>query len=214
MPGVYASHFWVPTALSRLLRSISRHTLVVYIHREETSRFTSAALHVLTQWCAHGPPKAQKNFFDKVENNNHKCHVREKKLVEILKDRPQEMQMGTIELLTCETYSSIEEYAPNMLFVDYKRANVLQNLLAERYCPKMTNHSHHIGKGAEKVFVQLQNGGTEVSLSEWLEKKSSYLEWTLGLNDKASCLVQTRTMEDNLSTCDGSFIHAQAVLNY
>jgi hypothetical protein len=214
MPGVYASHFWVPKALSRLLRSVSRHTLVIYIHREETSRLKSAALHVLTQWCAHGPPEAQKGFFDNVESNNQKCLVSETKLVEILKVRPQEMQMGTIELLTCETYSSIEEYAPNMLFVDYKHADALQNLLAEKYCPKKINHVHHIGKGSDIVFVRLHDGVAEVSLSDLFEKKSSYLEWMLGLNDKASCLVKTRRMEDNLFACDGSFISAKAVLNY
>ncbi|KAL7487189.1 hypothetical protein ACHAW6_012784 [Cyclotella cf. meneghiniana] len=213
MPGVYASHYWVPQALSQLLRSVSHHTLVIYIHREETSRFTSAAHHVLTQWCLHGPPKAHKKFFNKVESSKRKCHVHEAKLVETLKIRPQEMGMGTVELLTCTTYSSIEEYAPNMLFVDYKHADVLQNLMAEKYCPKLMNHSHHIGKGSEYVFVQLQNGGIEVSLSDWLEKKSSYLEWMMSLNDKVSCLVKTRRMEDNLSSCAGDFLNAKAVLN-
>lgn len=217
MPGVYVSHYWKPEMLSRLLRSTSRHTLVVYIHREETSRFASAAHHVLSQWCLHGPPMPQwGKFFDSVTGNNDakKCIVHESQLVKGLKKRPQEMTMGTIELLTCETYTAIAEYAPNMIFMNYKQASTLQNLLGEKYCPRLVDHTNRIGKGSEKVFVQLSDGSDRsVTLTEWLEKKSAYMEWALGLNDHASCLVNTRRMEDSLGSCDGEFLNARAVLN-
>ena len=56
-PGVVASHFWHPQALSRILRSASPRTLIIYSHRDENSRFISAANHVLSQWCRNGIPQ-------------------------------------------------------------------------------------------------------------------------------------------------------------
>ena len=53
---------------------------------------------------------------------------------------------------------------------------------------------------------------------DWLNTKSSILEWTLGLNKHASCTGITRKMEDELfsTTCAGgtglSFLKAQAVM--
>ena len=216
MPGVIASHFWNPVALSRLLHSTSRKTLVLYSHRDETSRFQSAATHVLTTWCPNGGgrnmPEKPSKFFDAIQGNN--CYLSEDKLInKFLAKRYQEMEMGTNELLTCQTYSSIEEYAPNMVFVDYRNANSIQNLLAEKYCPHMLNRTMHAASTGEKViYVTLENG-SNVTLADWLDKKLSFLEWTLDLNKKSSCQVKTRRMEDELGSCDGGFLNAKAVVN-
>ena len=126
------------------------------------------------------------------------------------------MKMGRNELLTCKSYSSMEEYAPNMVFMDYKYAGTLQNMLTERHCPTMVDRTRHIGNGkatGDKIFVELQSG-ENVTLSNWLEKKASYLEWTLELNRKATCLVKTRMMEEQFSDCDGGFLNMKAVLNH
>ena len=202
-PKVFASHFWAPVKLSRLVQSTSLRTLIIYSHREENSRFKSAAFHVLSQWCKNGGH----SDMSQVET---KCHIKEESLVKILKARPEEMQMGTNELLTCETYNAIEEYAPNMIFMDSKSASNIQSLMAEKYCPHMANQ--HIAKGDDKISVEIKNG-TEVSLSTWLDQKSSYLDWSLELNKRATCLVKTRHMEENLNTCEGGFLHAKFIPN-
>jgi len=210
MPGVFVSHFWSPTLLSRLLRTVSRHTLILYSHREETSRFKSAAHHVFTQWCRHEPPKPQWSTFFQEKQDKH-CNVHENKLIEALRKKPQEMGFGNAELLTCGTFKSIEEYAPEIVFTSYENANIMQNLLAEKYCPKQVNHTHHVGKSADIISVQLQSG-KNVTISDWLDKKSSFLDWTLELNNRATCLAKTRRMEDELLTCDGGFLNAKAVV--
>jgi len=203
-PKVFASHFWAPVKLTRLVRSTSLRTLIIYSHREENSRFKSAAFHVLSQWCKNGGHSSM----SQVETD--KCSINEESLIKILKARPEEMQMGTNELLTCETYNAIEEYAPNMIFMDFKSANNIQSLIAEKYCPHMANH--HIAKGDDKISVVIKNG-TLVSLSTWLDQKSSYLDWSLELNKRANCLVKTRHMEENLNTCEGGFLHAKSIPN-
>ena len=60
------------------------------------------------------------------------------------------------------------------------------------------------------ISVQLNNG-KNVSLGTYLEHKSSYLEWVLELNKKATCLAKTRTMEESISTCDGGFVKTKSV---
>lgn len=149
-PGVVASHFWHPQALSRILRSASPRTLIIYSHRDENSRFISAAYHVLSQWCMNGIPQQLVNVLPTLKGifkgQKDKCNINELDLIKTLRLRPQEMQMGTNELLTCELYSAIEEYAPNMIFMDFKSASDVQNLMAEKYCPKLVDHPTAIGK--------------------------------------------------------------------
>ena len=72
--------------------------------------------------------------------------------------------------------------------------------------------NQHIAKGDDKISVEIKNG-TEVSLSTWLDQKSSYLDWSLELNKRATCLVKTRHMEENLNTCEGGFLHAKSIPN-
>ena len=149
-PGVVASHFWHPQALSRILRSASPRTLIIYSHRDENSRFISAANHVLSQWCRNGIPQRLVNVMPTLkgifEGQKDKCNINELDLIKTLRLRPQEMQMGTNELLTCELYSAIGEYAPNMIFMDFKSASDVQNLMAEKYCPKLVDHPNATGK--------------------------------------------------------------------
>lgn len=220
MPSVVASHIWVPKVLSNIIGNASRRTLILYSHRDETSRFRSAATHVLTTWCPDGGgrpmPAAPNKFFHRIEQNEETgkpiCYIKETTLVDgFLKKRYQEMQMGTNELLTCETYLAIEQYAPNMVFMDYKQSNDIQNMLAEKYCPQMVNHTNHVGLGGGKtIYISRKMGAEQVLLDDWMEQKLSYLEWTMGLNKKATCVVKTRNLEDELNSCDGGFVSAQA----
>ena len=169
-PGVIASHFWHPQALSRILQNASPRTLIIYSHRDENSRFKSAAYHVLSQWCKNGIPQqlvkvmpALKGIFD---GQKDKCNINEMDLIKTLRLRPQEMQMGTNELLTCELYSAIEEYAPNMIFMDFKSASDMQNLMAEKYCPKIVDHPTAIGKkGVSVVLMFMKDITVHLSLT-------------------------------------------------
>ena len=72
--------------------------------------------------------------------------------------------------------------------------------------------NQYIAKGDDKISVEIKNG-TTVSLSTWLDQKSSYLDWSLELNKRANCLVKTRHMEENLDTWEGGFLHAKSLPN-
>lgn len=213
MPLILPSHFWVPDKLAKLLRNASRKTLIIYSHRDESSRFKSAIKHVLNQWCMGSinppMPEPRSEFFAKIDGNN--CFLNEQKFIDkVLKVRGFEMAMSTNALLTCKSYQSIEEYAPNMIFVDYKNATKVQNLLAEKYCPNMTSTFKITTPETYAIYITREEDGKSVLLSDWMDRKMPFIEWTLGLNDGASCLVKTRQMEDELILCEGGYLDAKS----
>lgn len=213
MPLILPSHFWIPDKLAKLLRNASRKTLIIYSHRDESSRFKSAVKHVLSQWCMGKTnprmPEPRSEFFAKIDGND--CFLNEQKFIDkVLKLRNFEMAMSTNALLTCKSYQSIEEYAPNMIFVDYTNATKVQNLLAEKYCPNMTHTFTTTTPKTFAIYITREEDGESVLLSDWMDRKMPFIEWTLGLNDKASCLVKTRQMEDELDLCEGGFLDAKS----
>merc|ERR1712029_1062553 len=121
-------------------------------------------------------------------------------------------------ILTCDMYQAIEEYAPNMVFMDFKRADDLQRLLAEKHCPKLAQKIAeepvrvNTAKKDNEVYVRVDetyadSGGFNVTIKEWLETKSSLLELALKLNDEATCVAKTRRMEDGLLDCEDGFLN-------
>ena len=227
MPPVLSSHMYTLDNFLYLIKNVPRSTLLVYIHREETARVQSAVNEVVTNWCRKGngypgvylePPT--KDFFDKDDGSV--CHVSEKNLIEFgLGNKGQELEigLGATKLLHCETYNTILEYAPNMIFMDYKHANELQELISQKYCPGLEGEPIASNVGAEKetqTFVKVKNGADGkhddlVVLRDWLKAKQNTLEWALGLNDKATCTANTRVMEDNLFGCENGFIKASFI---
>ena len=214
MPRIIPAHFWIPEHLSKLLRNASRKTLIIYSHRDESSRFNSAVKHVLTQWCKGEPnppiPEPRSKFFNKIDGDN--CYLDENKLIDkVLQPHRFEMHFSTNRILTCQSYHSIEEYAPNMIFVDYSNASKIQELLSEKYCPNMKSTFEITTPKTYKIYITREADGESVLLSDWMDRKMPFLEWTLQLNDQASCLVKTRQMEDELDSCEGGFLDAKSV---
>ncbi|GFH56125.1 predicted protein [Chaetoceros tenuissimus] len=115
------------------------------------------------------------------------------------------------KILTCETYQSFEENRSNLVFMDYKEANTLYTLLAEKHCPQMLEQSVHVNAASDKkkkIFVALSHGTTEkVSLEDWLNEKKYFLEWSLGLKKDVTCQGKTRIMENDLLQCPSGFLH-------
>ena len=216
MPPVIASHINSPENVIYLMKNAPRSTLLIYVHRDETSRIQSAINQVVWAWCA-GKREPPKDFFSMQEDNV--CHTSEENLVDIgIAQKQFEIGLGASELLHCETYDSIVEHAPNILFVNYKHASDLQELLSLKYCPGLYGEPFQTNVGSEKsahTFVQVANdisGGSElVSLADWLEAKMSALEWALGLHEKATCRAKTRIMEDKLFGCASGFMKASVV---
>ena len=92
-----------------------------------------------------------------------------------------------------------------MIFMDYKQASQIQDILAEKYCPQLLGTPVAVNVGAEKkidVYVSTNNT-SNVTLDNWLATKSSTLEFALRLNKDASCVSKTRIMEDQLYLNNG-----------
>ena len=225
-PPVLSSHMYTLDNFLYLIKNVPRSTLLIYIHREETLRVQSAVNEVVTNWCRRGngypgihldPPT--EDFFD--EEDGSVCHISEKNLIEFglgKKGLDLEIGLGATKLLRCETYDTILEYAPNMIFMNYKQANLLQALITEKYCPNLTGEPIASNVGSEKetkTFVKLSNSVNGepdlVSLKKWLKAKQNSLEWVLGLNDSATCTAKTRIVEDKLSGCEVGFVKASVV---
>lgn len=214
MPPVIASHLYHVDNLLYLLENVARNSLIIYVHREETKRLSSAINEVVTNWCrrhnGHVVIEPPKDFFYKKQQNQ--CYVDERKLINVaIKKKEDEIGLGATELLQCETFEAIKTNAPNMVFLDYKHGNDLQNLLAEKYCPNLANTPVESNVASEKeyeAFVKVKNSET-VSLNDWLKVKESTLEWALGLHREATCRAKTRIMEDRLFSCETGFLNTR-----
>jgi hypothetical protein len=111
-----------------------------------------------------------------------------------------------------------------MIFLDYKQANHVQSLIAEKFCPGLVNDPIEANVASEKkakTYVQVmknatttatENGYDSISLREWLKAKQSTLEWALGLNEGATCTAKTRFVEDKLGGHEEGFLRASEVI--
>ena len=216
MPNVIASHINNDDNLIYMINNIPKSTLLIYIHRDETQRVTSAINEVVTNWCRRGnghpnillePPS---KFFYKEDMN--KCYVSEEQLInDAIKNKVYEIGIGQSELLSCDTYDAIRMNAPTMAFISYNQVNELQELLADRYCPDLVNEQVVSNVGSNKEYQAYVRGksskeSSPIPLSKWLQAKQNTLEWSLGLNNDATCTAKTRLMEKKLLDCDSGFL--------
>lgn len=206
MPGVISSHIYQPQTLVDIIINVPRDTLLIYSHRQETPRLQSAVKHVLQSRLCSNLPNAKKDIERYgIKRHGLQCNISEKNLTELIESGKNEIGISTNRLLTCDTFEAIENYAPTMIFMDYKQANQIQDIIAEKYCPQLLGKPVAVNVAAEKkmdVYVSTNNM-SNVTLDNWLATKSSTLEFALRLNDKATCVAKTRIMEDKLYLCDG-----------
>jgi len=207
MPGVISSHIYQPQTLVDIIINVPRDTLLIYSHRQETPRLQSAVKQVLQSRLCSDLPSAKTDIERYgIKRHGLQCNISEKNLIAVMESGEEnEISISTNRLLSCNTYQAIENYAPTMIFMDYKQASQIQDILAEKYCPQLLGKPVAVNVGAEKkidVYVSTNNT-SNVTLDNWLATKSSTLEFALRLNDKATCVAKTRIMEDKLGTCDG-----------
>ena len=218
LPSVIASHVNNDRALQSLIQHATKETLVVYIHREETSRLVSAIKQVLAHRVCPLP-------------NQSPCTVNETVLINTMRRREYEIGTGQPKILTCGVYDEIRDNASvlpqNLLFVHYKQASKLQVVLAKHYCPerlKLPALVQNMGIAKRKVGVELLMAGsststnttnsndigtnnTVVSLERWLDAKRNLLELAFKTKQTASCQSKTRMMEEALLACPDEALH-------
>ena len=96
------------------------------------------------------------------------------------------------------------------MFMDYKQASQLQERVAKKYCPDVRQVETNVGSSKILSYVSipsLNGANSTVTLDDWLETKSSMLEFSLQLNRDASCVAKTRELENKLfSSCKDGFV--------
>lgn len=214
MPGVISSHIYHPQTLVDIIKTVPRDTLLLYVHRQETSRLQSAVKQVLTHDCM----ETKDGGDDALKREGNSCSISEEDLLEVIKSGKNEIGTSTNHLLTCEVYEAIENYAPTMAFIDYQKANEVQELISEKYCPQLLGDPTVANVANEKdmqVHVRSNaSSAADVTLDHWLATKSSMLEFALQLNKDATCVSKTRIMENQLYLNNGILFAPHTKLYY
>ena len=207
LPSIIASHLYNDAPLVHLVKSSTRKTLIIYIHRDESERLISGIKMVLmSRICKSGDDAKIYG----VERNGSQCILDEEPVIDLIERKELEIGFGASNVLTCDAYKSIEENAPpHMLFVHYKQANKLQKLLAKHHCPDLLEApalQRNVATDKQiEVSLRIKNSTKIVKLSEWFDKKQGWLEWALNMRKEASCQSKTWDMEDVLFSCpDGA----------
>lgn len=199
MPSLVASHLYQfeTKPFCNVMKHASKDTLVVYSHREETSRLISSIKEVVAVRLCKQKPQG----FTVVDNE---CRVEEGALIKAIKEKKNEIGIGSTQLLTCESYDCLVDNNPNMVFMHYKQASQLQKLLAKHHCPGVEYSIANVGSDKRAVSVVLQGKGVNghvVSLDDWLSAKTSMLEMALRLKEYVSCQATTQDIEHELFAC-------------
>jgi hypothetical protein len=202
MPSLISSHISRSNRIKHLVKHATTQSLIIYVHREGTNRLRSAISQVAVRKCVEENNYLVESTPEKIET----CKLKEEAVIKFIADRELEIGHSETRILTCETYESIEDNAPNFVFMNYKQANKMQTLLAKHLCPE--EQPIHTNDGSKKfpIFVELENsdGGsdsTRVDLNDWLDAKMELIEIVLHLKDDVSCQAKTRKMERALLSC-------------
>ncbi len=194
-PPIVASHLYNSDGLIRLSKYPSRETLMIHIHREETSRIISAVKQVLNVGCGKNPHQLRLN----VKKNGTECILEEGQVVDAIASRTAEIGIAEHDLLNCKSYKALQENGPQLVVINYKQVDKLQALLAKHHCPQLELpvHANIAEEKSMNVFLKLQTGGV-VNIKDWLREKGPSLEVALNLRQGASCKAKTFHMEDVL----------------
>jgi len=198
LPKVIVAHSYGKRAMNRLLEHMTRDTLLVYIHCEETERLRSAIKHVTkTILC-----------WEQNDNNIDPCEIDEQVLIQSLQNQFAEIGLGARRILTCEVFNKIDETVPKMVFLNYKQADKLQELISNHHCPELSNPVHLNTEEQREVRakINLMNGKNSTTIEDWVEAKGKLLEWGFGFNKKGPCERRTRSMEDQLFACEDGIL--------
>lgn len=209
LPSIITSHLYSDDPFVDLVQHSTRKSLMIYVHREENERVLSAIKQILDTMCSgtNVPEYAATAGFNSSELNlvvnKTDCILNEMPFVKLIKKQVAEVGFGASGIMTCKTYDVIEQNAPDMIFMHYKRANQLQMLLAKQHCPELmsTPMVTNVGQRMIQVYLRLHKGGDIVHIKAWLEQKAPFLEYSLKLRNHATCQGKTRHMEDDLFAC-------------
>lgn len=208
-PNLHIGHVLTENGMKYLLKGAPKDSLIVYIHREESSRLASAIKQVMEVFCRGAPGRDAVRKFEFVQRNetDHTCTIAENDLVEkVILPKVFEIFNSVYDIWSCDTFHTLNDNRPNLVTMNMNQIDALQTILAEKFCPHMANKPLHSNIASQKVFknfVQLSSNSTRiVSLNEWISKKKNMIEYSLDFKDNIGCQKNVRDMEDELfETC-------------
>ena len=207
MPTLVTSHMNDSSFISKLMEHATRDSLVIYIHREETSRLLSSIREIISsRHCFNIREQEQYDLRTPgVATFGDHCQVQEKTLMKLIEKGEAEITFGGPTLWTCQTYESVRENRPNMVFLNYKQVSKLLKLLSKHHCPEISSDvRENVGGEKQHVSVVLggpKNRGDMVDLDDWLQAKKNLVEYVLNIKTKGSCQSTIREIEDRLFAC-------------
>eukprot|EP00531_Pseudo-nitzschia_arenysensis_P015971 CAMPEP_0116151894 /NCGR_PEP_ID=MMETSP0329-20121206/20355_1 /TAXON_ID=697910 /ORGANISM="Pseudo-nitzschia arenysensis, Strain B593" /LENGTH=363 /DNA_ID=CAMNT_0003648567 /DNA_START=42 /DNA_END=1133 /DNA_ORIENTATION=- len=195
VPTLIAAHVRDTAALGNLIKHATRNSLVIFSHREETSRYMSGIKEELHRRCTVGKQ------FPKIKGG---CAFTQDELMKVIKEARFEIHYGGGTSLTCETYDILRDNAPNFAFVHFTQTSKIQKLLAKHHCPDYQNvvHSRKGDRASSfKVIMDPPANENLVPIDDWLHAKREMLEYTFQHRQGYSCVATTRDIEDELFAC-------------
>lgn len=187
VPPIISSHLYGSRSFVEVAKNSITNSLIIYIHREETSRLKAAISQVV---------KRQKST----------KAITEADLFFLMKHPMYEIPISGTTILNCDSYQSIEDNAPNLVFLHYKQTDKLLQLLSKRHCPNYEPRRVNVNSEKQKVTVEMNNNST-MDLEEWLDNKANLLEHAFYIKNEGSCQAKTRKMQHNLFSCPDEALH-------
>ena len=215
-PNVVATHLKLPTTLPYLVQNVPPSTLLIYSHRQETSRILSAIEHVMDAFCdpnkrRNTTPKdiffkpSKKQEQEILRNNDDYtstriCHVKEENLINmVIKKKLHEIESGSYKLLNCDVYDNIVDYQyytnTKMVFMDYKYVDLLQTSVAKKYCPKLLSSDDNESDSIDTL--DSKNNPTTRSLQVHANVASRKKKTMIYVHTKNKIRKGKRTMNNN-----------------
>jgi len=209
---IVVSHAYNDQSLIRLIPYITKETPLIYIYRNEQDRLMSAIREVTAK-------RICDNYHINVEglrNDNDSCDVDEDTLIDsVIGPKLGEINFGAPEIMTCAFYDAMKNHGPNIIFVNVKQVNRLQEIIAEYNCPEIAPMQSNTAGEHMPTYVKLHDDGVDSSirggrdendkeeymdLEDWMRDKKDVIEWTLEMG-KSQCQIHTKHLEDNLLAC-------------
>ena len=208
-PKLLTGHVVEQQSLTNLVRTATDETLIIYNYQSETDRLASGIKYVVkNRYCGDLPIKPE--YLEDGISTKEECVVNERNMLNMIKNRVDEIRAGNHDLLTCHTFDVIEENKPNFVLYDMHYLDKLQSAFAKKYCPELEGKSFHKNEDSSKrkvmVRVDEQESGTDptvpdITIDEWVDNRKHLLEWSFDLYKGASCRGKMREYAKELSTC-------------
>jgi len=228
-PPIISSHLYGSEAFVDVTKHAVTNSLIIYLHREETDRFIAAISHevkaaVKTEKKKTTTSTTTSTSTTTTAESSSFVVVSEDDVYFVAKNRMFETGIGATRILTCDSYESIEDNAPNLVFLHYKRTDDLLRLLSKHHCPDYvpTIKRQNVNSEKRKIRVRLKNNNNNdnnsttttntntntVDLEEWLDAKSNLLEHAFRhKKTEGSCQAKTRRMQHDLFSCPDEALH-------